>query len=541
MAPSTAPPNVLFLLSDEHAFRYLSFLSHEEGGEPVRTPVLDGLARRGTFFENAYCQMPLCTPSRICMLTGRDQEKCGAWSNNAIFPPDLPTLPGHLAAHAGYQTALIGKMHFGGSRQFNGFRLRPYGDYATVNAGHQPDPLDEYEAAAPAPRGGAGVEAGAPRERGEGRRRGGMMRRIRLAGPMSLPESFLQEQIVAREAVALLREQRHRSPDQPWLLCTSFSRPHFPWTAPRRYWDRFWPEGATPPRVGRTGDAANHAFHVGHRKRFQTEDVTQEEIHRARAAYMACVEYLDEILGDFLSTLERDGLLDNSIVVYTTDHGEMGGEHGLFYKNTYHEAAAHVPFIVQTPEQRRGDSPALRVQTPVSLADLFPTLCGLTGVPVPDGVDGVDLSGAIRSGDPTPARKPVISQSVLGQQAWRMLRRGDHKFVTFADPDSPDLLFDVVRDPDEQHDLARDPAHAALLAELRAACLDGFDFRDVQDRAERERADLAERFPKRIAGQTPNQLLLSDGRLVEGDAALYLPTVVAERPADVFDDWPGNA
>ena len=512
-------PNVLFLLSDEHAFRYLSFLSDAEGGEPVRTPTLDALARRGTLFDNAYCQMPLCTPSRICMLTGRDQEHCGAWTNNAIFPPDIPTLPGHLAHQAGYETALVGKMHFGGSRQFNGFHLRPYGDFATVNAGHQPDPLDEYEG---------------------GSRAGGMMRRIRLAGPTTLPESFLQEHIVARESAALLREQRHRAPHQPWLLCASFSRPHFPWTAPRRYWDRFWPDGATPPRVGRAGDAADHPFVVGHRQRFQTEDVTPEEIHRARAAYMACVEYLDEILGDFLAVLERDGLLDNTIVVYTTDHGEMAGEHGLFYKNTYHEAASHVPFIVQTPGQRRGTASPLRVQTPVSLGDLFPTLCGLAGVPLPDGVDGVDLSPAIRTGDTVPARRPVISQSVMGPHAWRMLRRADHKFVTFADPASPDLLFDVAHQPDEQRDLAADPAHASLLAELRAACLDGFDFRDVQTRAERERAALAERYPRRYTGQTPNQLLLPDGRLVEGDAALYLPTVVAERPADVLDDWPGT-
>jgi len=530
-------PNILFLLSDEHAFRYLSFLTREEG-EPVRTPTLDGLARRGTFLENAYCQMPLCTPSRICMLTGRDQEKCGAWGNNAVFPPDIPTLPGHLAREAGYETALIGKMHFGGSRQFNGFRLRPYGDYATVNAGHQPDPLrvaGTDEAAWEEVGRGQGGRMGRGAGRGEG-----MMRRIRLAGPTTLPESFLQEHIVARESTALLREHRHRAPHQPLLLCASFSRPHFPWTAPRRYWDRFWPEGATPPRVGRTGDAADHPFVAGHRKRFQTEDVTPEEIHRARAAYMACVEYLDEILGDFLTTIERDGLLDNTIVVYTTDHGEMGGEHGLFYKNTYHEAASHVPFIVQTPEQRRGEAKPLRVKTPVSLGDLFPTLCGLADVAAPVDVDGVDLSGAIRSGDTAPPRKPVISQSVLGPLAWRMLRRGDHKYVTFANPHFPDLLFDVTHDPDEQHNLAPDPAHAALLAELRATCLAGFDFEEVQLRAERERADLQARFPRRYTGHTPNQLLLPDGRLVEGDAALYLPTVVSDNPAALFDDWPGN-
>jgi choline-sulfatase len=505
-------PNVLFLLSDEHSFRYLSFLTHDEGGEPVRTPTLDGLAARGTFFENAYCQMPLCTPSRICMLTGRDPEKCGAWVYNAVLPPGIPTLPGWLAEHGGYETALIGKMHFGGSRQFNGFRLRPYGDYATRNAGHQPDPVEEWE--------------GGP---------GGMMRRIRLAGVTTIPESFLQEEIVARESVALLREQQHKAPDQPWLLCASFSRPHFPWTAPRRHLDRYWPHGATRPRNGRTSDTDQHPFVTGHRKRFDTEDVTDVELMKARAAYMACVDYLDELLGDFLGTLERAGLLDDTIVVYSTDHGEMAGENGMFYKNTWHEASAHVPFIVQTAEQRRGEQPSSRVRTPVSLADLFPTLCGLAGLPAPHGLDGVDLSAAVRSGATECEHAPVVCQSV---PAWRMLREGRHKYVAFRE--GPEVLFDLVDDPGEQRNLAPHPAHASVLAALRAKALDGFDFEAVAERMQAEREEMRRRFPMRIEGRTPNQLLMPDGRLVEGDAALYAPVLVAQHAADAFDDWPGG-
>lgn len=507
-----ARPNILFLLSDEHSFRYLSMLSREEGGEPVRTPTLDGLAARGTFFENAYCQMPLCTPSRISMLTGLDQDHSGGWGNNSVLPPGLPTLPGWLAEHGGYETALIGKMHFGGSRQFNGFRLRPYGDFATKNAGHQPDPLAEWE--------------GGP---------GGMMRRIQLAGVTSIPESMLQEQIVAREAVALLREQRHRAPDQPWLLCTSFSRPHFPWTAPRRYFERYWPDGVTRPRIERPSGIEEHPFVTGHRRRFATENVTDEEMLRARAAYMACVDYLDEILGDFLGTLERDGLLENTIVAYTTDHGEMAGELGMFYKNTWHEASAHVPFIISTPEQRRGVQPTSRLKTPVSLGDLFPTLSGLAGIAPPDGLDGVDLSAAIRAGQAECERPPVMSQSA---PTWRMLREGEMKYVAFRE--GPELLFDLESDPDERQNLAMDPAHAQTLADLRSKAMNGFDFEEVDERMKREQGEMRERFPMRIEGRTPNQLLMPDGRLIEGDTALYLPAVVAEHPAEVFDDWPGE-
>ena len=313
---SNSKPNILFLLSDEHSYRYLSFLTREEGGEPVHTPALDQLARQGTFFESAYCQMPLCTPSRMCMLTSLDQEKCGAWGNGAIVPPGIPTLPGHLHERAGYETCTVGKMHFGGSRQFNGFRHRPYGDYATFNSGHQMDPLVDW------------VDEHDP---------GGRMHRIREAGITTIPEAYLQEQIVARESVAFLRKQRHRAPDQPWMHLASFSRPHFPWTAPRRHFERYYPSGVTEPRVGWSGDTAQHAHTLRHRQSFSTESVTDMERTRARAGYFACVDYLDEILGDFLATLERDGLLDNTIVVYATDHGEMGGEHGLWYKKTWFE------------------------------------------------------------------------------------------------------------------------------------------------------------------------------------------------------------
>jgi choline-sulfatase len=316
-------------------------------------------------------------------------------------------------------------------------------------------------------------------------------------------------------------------------MCASFSRPHFPWTAPRRFFDRYWPSGVTRPRVERTGDTALHHMVVEHRQRFDTEHVTDEELLRVRAAYMACVDYLDEILGDFLATLERDGLLENTIVVYTTDHGEMGGENGMFYKNTWHEPASHVPFIIQTPEQRRGEAAPSRLKTPVSLGDLFPTLCGLVDVVAPEGLDGEDLSIAIHSAATECAHKPVLSQSV---PSWRMLRQGQYKYVAFRE--GPEVLFDLQTDPDEQRNLAGDPAQATVLVDLRAKAMAGFDFEEVAERAREEREALRERFPMRIKGQTPNQLLLPDGRLVEGDAALFLSTVLAERAWEAFDDWP---
>lgn len=513
-------PNVLFLLSDEHAFRYLSCLDPERGGEPVHTPTLDELAGTGAYFENAYCQMPLCTPSRMCLLTGRDQQNCGAWDNGAVLPPDVPTIPGHLAEVAGYETCLIGKMHFGGSRQFNGFRHRPYGDIAggLWLCGHQADPLvDAVRGDAPGP---------APF--------------YQTSGVTSIPESALQEQVVVRESIAFLREHQHRAPDQPWFLCASFSRPHSPFTAPARHFERYWPEGVTEPKVGTTGDTADHPLTEACRKKFGFDRMTHEETMRTRAAYFACVDYLDEILGDFLRCLDDAGFGDNTIVVYTSDHGELAGEHGLWFKTVWHEASVRVPLVVRLPEHRAGVVPARTMRTPVGLGDLFPTLCGLIGVPAPAGLDGTDLSNAIRR-SAEPDRAPVLSQSLIrrydDRTRWRMVRQGRYKYVMFAG--APDLLFDLETDPGEQTNLVARPEYADVLGTLRELARAGSDdvFADAETKRRAGR-ELVQTYANKVEPRTGNQLLLPDGRLVEADTALYEPVVLTDNPSEAFDDWP---
>ena len=365
----TDHPNVLLLLSDEHSARFQGRVGGH--GEPARTPTIDDLAATGTDFEEAYCRVPLCGPSRDCLLTSRDQRTCGSWINEDVLDPSLPTLPGTFSA-TGYETCLVGKMHFAGEYQFYGFDHRPYGDL-TGGTGHQWEPLDPDERAS----------------------------LWENAGITGVPESQLQEHRVVRESLAWLREHEARS-DAPWLLCASFSRPHFPLTAPRRYVDRFWdlPRGEptdrfTDPPVGVRADTVDHPMVRAVRERAGGEDVDERTRRFARACYFACVAFLDDVLGEFLALAERDGLLDDAIVVYTSDHGELAGEHGLWGKKTWHEASTRVPLVVATPDQRRGVNDAHRIETPVSLADLFPTLCGLCGVETPVGLDGTDLAGRL--------------------------------------------------------------------------------------------------------------------------------------------------
>lgn len=513
-------PNILLLQSDEHSYRFLSARSHSNGGEPCHTPTLDGLIAEGTHFETTYCQMPLCSPSRISMLCGRHSHRCGAWGNNAILPPELPTFATQLGAH-GYATCNVGKMHLGGSRQLAGFQHRPYGDFGGPCA-HQFDPLDLFDS--------------------EGLKPGMDMRsRTADAGLSQIPESLLQEQMVARESIAWLREQRHARAEQPWLLYASFSRPHFPLTAPRRFFERYFPQGVTPPRIRRTGDSAEHPMTLGAIKGFRTDEIDEAEMLKARAAYFASVDFLDEMLGDFLAILERDGLLDNTIIIYTSDHGELCGEHGLFWKNTWHEASARVPLIVSTPAQRNGTQAAQEIATPTSLADLFPTLCGLAQAEIPDGLDGIDLSDVVR-GAPCAelaARAGIITESVAPRWGegteFRMLRNARYKYVAFRDCE--DLAFDLEKDPDEQVNLLKNAEGevATELGELRRGALENFSFDAAEETRKKQVTELREKFPARVQCLTPNQILRGDGKLVEADGALYEPKVISDS-FDVFDN-----
>lgn len=505
-------PNILFLLSDEHTFRCLGDVPYEEGGEPVDTPALDRLARQGVRFTDAYCQMPLCTPSRLSLLTGLEIRRCGGWWNEVVLRPELPTLPRVLEA-AGYETCLVGKMHLGGSNQFAGFGQRPYGDF-TGMTGHQWEPLDSEK---------TGPYA--------------MRFRTAQAGVTQIPESQMQEHLVAEEGLSFVREHQGRDPQTPWFLCLSFSRPHFPLTSPRRHFQRYWPQGVTPPRVGPGGDAYDHPMSVGMRRGFKAEQISPEEMMKARAAYFACVSYLDEIIGDLLARMEGSGLLENTVIVYTSDHGEMAGEHGVWWKQGWYEACTRVPLIFSLPGQRRGQLPPKTLSTPVGLVDLLPTLAGLAGAPCPPGLDGADLSGSLTGDAPLPER-PIFCDNLMprwGQGTeFRMIRQGRYKYVRFRE--APPLMFDLAEDPGEQVDLCRHPAGPAAAARRDLARLaeETMDF----DQAQQERlvrdGKLAEQYGLDLPPSTGNLYLMPSGNLVNAEDVLYRPTVILPNAREKF-------
>lgn len=507
-------PNILFLFSDEHSFRCMGHVPEEEGGEPVSTPTFDRLASRSTVFTDAYCQMPLCTPSRICLLTGREVRKSGAWTNNSVLRPELATLPGTLR-DAGYTTCLVGKMHLEGTQQFAGFQYRPYGDL-TGKTGHQWEPLDDLIL------------------------QKSMRGRTTEVGVTQIPESLIQDDVVAHETVAFLREHSHANLEKPWFLCASFSRPHFPLTSPRRYFERYWPGRVTEPRIPAGGDAYDHPMSVGMREGFEVDAISHDEMMRARAAYFAGVSYLDEVIGDLLLRLKHDGLLENTIIVYTTDHGEMAGEHGVWWKNGWYEACTRVPLIISLPEQRRGKLESATCRTPVGLTDLFPTLASLSGVDVPEGLDGIDLSAVLFGKGSAPDR-PIFCDALTPRWGagteFRMIRWEDYKYVRFRQV--PPLAFDLRNDPGEQRNLLSQETDAetqGMLQKMAALAEEGIDF----DEAERERlerdGELARTYCQNIPVKksTGNLYCMPSGQVVNAEDPLYHPTIIAQNGTEAF-------
>lgn len=514
-------PNLLFLLSDEHSYRFLSARSQDRGGEPCNTATLDNLIENGVHFETAYCQNPVCIPSRVGFLSGRPSSEC------AVLSPEIQTFASYLGEN-GYNTATVGKMHLTGSLQLGGFRDRPYGDFTSPSPAHQKDPLHLI---------GSRDHIFMPSV-------------LRDVGVSQIPEAFLQEQIVAREAISWIREQDARNHHQPWLLMASFAHPHFPMNASTRFFNRYWPQNVTSPRIGRTGDSASHPLTIsalksesGESRGCFLENVSEEQCLKARAAYFACVDQLDEVLGDFLAVLDRDGFLKNTIIIYTSDHGELAGEHGLWFKRTWHEASVRVPFIISTPEHRNGDLRSSEINMPVSLSDLFPTFCGFAGLPRPSGLDGVDLSPIVWGGDSSDLdkRPGVIVEHFSGfggpGTEYRGIRSHRYKVVNFRG--CQDLAFDLETDPEEQVNLfnAGNGLHLFEVETLQSILKDRFDYNTVLDRINAQKREFSRLYPARVFPKTSNQILLGNGLLVDADTLLEFPNIVSKNPSLDFDDW----
>jgi choline-sulfatase len=477
-------PNVLFLLSDQHNPHIAGFA----GNRIVRTENLDRLAEQSVVFEHAYCQFPLCTPSRNSMWTGKLPARISAWGNYAPIPPEHLTMPEHFGEH-GYVTCNVGKMHVGGARPMGGFQYRPYGDLVPNSfCGHQPDPPES-----------ALNYAWTSHK----------IAHFPFAGPSQIPESQLQDRIVTEETLAFIRDVGV----QPWFVCASYSRPHHPWTAPARYFRRYFPTVGTeldPLPEGFPDKLHPHDKFIA--EDFRLAEFTEEERKRGLAAYYASVDFLDDCIGDLLEGLAKDGLPANTIVIYTSDHGDLASEHGLWSKRSYYDGSTGVPLLIHAPGAMRD----VRVGEVVELLDLFPTLCELCEIPIPGDLDGESLAPLLNGGRRIKdfARSDHIARM---ETTFRMIRTPEWKYVEF--PEYPPVLFDMVGDPGEEQNVASE--NQSVVEELHARLWeDGESWESLSARKQADREAWSKEFTVR-GDRTPNQYALSNGETVDAETMLY--------------------
>jgi choline-sulfatase len=443
-------PNILLIMADQ----LTAFALPSYGHPVVRAPHITALAEQGVLFENAYCNSPLCAPSRASMLTGRLPSRIGAYDNASEFSAGMPTLAHGLRAQ-GYLTCLAGKMHFVGPDQLHGFEERLTPDVYPADFAWIPN-WDE------------------PEERIDWWYHN--MLSVKQAGIAEATNQLDYDDEVAFHAVRFLKDQARAAGRRPFFLTVSFTHPHDPYAIRAEYWERYEDREIDPPRIGPLPleriDA--HSRRLRRVSAMDALEITDDDVRRARRAYYGAISYVDDHVGELLATLRAFGLADETIVLFTADHGELLGERGLWYKMHLFEWAVRVPLIVHA----QGRFAHRRVGVPVSLVDLLPTVVEFGRPAARPGE--LELQGDGRSLVPLLEGRHGEERRVLAEYLAEgahapifMIRQGAQKFI-WSEPDPP-LLFDLEQDPDELDNLAEASAHAEQVQAFEAEVRERWD------------------------------------------------------------------
>lgn len=434
--PNTRRANLLFLCSDQHQAAASGCYGHEQ----AQTPHIDEIAAEGVRFEQAFCQSPVCVPSRGSIITGNYASRHGAKILQDALSSDARTVA-HLFGDHGYSTAAVGKMHFVDESRKHGFAHR-------VNAASHQARLTKQEVQAfRADQGEGGATSGRP---------------------SAMPERLFRDTFYAEEAVRFLREHK----DRPFCLWASFFMPHTPLVPHRMYWDRYQDTDIELPE--RAPNALETGFH-GHLVRAQERgwyQQTDEELRDAIRGYYGNVSQMDANVGRVFDTLRELGLDKNTVVVYTSDHGEMAGAHRMWTKHNMYEQSVRVPLIVRTPEGLGAGTAREHI---VEQVDLLPTLAELCGLDTPEGIDGRSFAASVR-GERHAGREFAYSEyyfcrrvftaddRFVGKPPIVMVRTDRWKLNHLSWERSE--LFDLENDPGEFRNVIDDAGNAGIVKEL---------------------------------------------------------------------------
>lgn len=449
-APIGPRPNVLLILVDD-----LNTALGAYGHPVVKTPNIDKLARRGVLFERAYCQYPLCNPSRTSFLTGRRPQTTEVFDNKTSPRARLGALPflPEIFRREGYWTVRVGKVIHG---------VRNEGILTWDVVGRLNRPLSKMEHRegtggddTPPPGGQAGLELAGAGEEGESL----LLRPRRVS---SDERDHLRDHHVAEETIRWLKRAPKEGGGKPFFITAGFNRPHLPFEVPEEFFDLYPPASIVLPPRPAADAAAVPAKAL--RTKANAPAMTPDQERQVIASYYAAVTYVDSQIGLVLKALERYGFADNTLVILTSDHGYLLGEHGLWGKVALFEPALRVPLIVAGPGIRQG----ARSPRTVELVDLAPTLSALTGLPPSRGYEGQSLKPLLA--EPTAAwSKAAYTVLALGKEGKSLARtvRTERFRYTEWGSGSEAELYDHDRDPGEAQNLARDPAFARTKSELR--------------------------------------------------------------------------
>ncbi|MEK9673872.1 MAG: choline-sulfatase [Rhodospirillaceae bacterium] len=494
-------PNILVIQLDQMTAGALPFMGHPL----VKAPHMAKLAAEGVVFERGYTNFPLCVPSRMSMLTGRYASKIYQWDNAIELPAAVPTLA-HYLRNAGYHTVLCGKMHFIGPDQLHGFTERITTDIYPANFAWTPDWItgERYRPTGINPR--AVVEAGVCKR--------------------SLQIDYDDE--VEHAGIQKLYDLARFNRGNPFLMWVSFTHPHSPFVTQQKYWDLYDHDAVDMPKIAPIPlddqDAMSRMLHFGHAQDLLT--ITDEHLRNARHAYYGMVSYLDDKVGRIMAVLEEMDLSDDTVVVLTSDHGEMLGERGAWFKQYFYEPSIGIPFVFRAPKRFK----ASRRKELVSLVDLLPTFMDFATMENSGGandweavsdLDGHSLIGLL-NGDGSKWDNVVISE-YTGEGVsvpCRMIRRDDVKYI-YTHGYAP-VLYDLANDPLEEINIAGQEKMANIEAKLHMELMIDWDPQAINAaclQSQKERM-----FIQKVTAGTPDYAFVAragdDRRYVRNSSAV---------------------
>ncbi len=447
-------PNFLIIMSDEHAPQYSSIYGHPL----VQTPNMERLAQAGVTFENAYCNSPLCTPSRMSFMTGRYVHQIECWDNATPLRSDAVTWA-HLLRSVGYDVVLSGKQHFSGHDQLHGFRAQLARDLHAERS----HPIVSWDdgirtASSPWPS-------------------------IYDAGPGTTEEIEVDD-LVQTRALEYLRDPARK--DQPWALNVSFIAPHFPLIVPQRFWELYPLDQIDLPEIPPGHIDDQHQVYQRIRTMFGFPEFPEDLVRRARAAYYGLITYFDEKIGELIDTLAATNQLENTVIVHISDHGEMNGEHGMWRKSNFYEASSRIPLQIAWP----GHIPAgERRPEVVSLVDVIATIVDIAEVEPITPLAGDSLLPLLQDQAVDWKNEAFAEYLAHGvDRPMAMLRQGRYK-LNYSLDDPPEL-YDLKNDPNEFNNLGEHAGYQTVVEDLQARLLGFWDpvaLNEKVRRSQRER------------------------------------------------------